>query len=71
ELTGAAPAGGLVVTLRTTSSGVSFPSTVVVPAGATSAEFDVLTSPVPVNTTVVIAAFLNLESKSANLNVTK
>ncbi len=45
-LSGAAPAGGVIVELSTTDHFVQVPSSVVVPAGSKSARFNVTTSPV-------------------------
>jgi len=70
-LSGPAPAGGVVVQLRSSSSRASVPSTVTVPAGATSARFTIQTrsSFWPFVETVTITASYNGVSRSAQLTV--
>src|SRR5213076_862677 len=51
-LSGPAPAGGARVALSTNNGAASVPSSVAVPAGATSATFPVNTSAVAASTTV-------------------
>ncbi len=68
-LNGAAPAGGVSVTLAT-SNLVARPQTVVnVPAGQGSASFTVTTSAVTTNTPVTITALLGATSRSVSLTV--
>jgi thermitase len=66
-----APAGGVVVQLRSSSSRASVPSTVTVPAGATSARFTIQTRSTfwPFVETVTITATYNGVSRSAQLTV--
>src|SRR5712691_4259564 len=69
-LSGAAPSGGAPVTL---SSGnrmaVTVPSSVTVPAGATSANFTVTANLVPVSASVTISGVSGGVTKTANLTV--
>src|SRR5882757_6035932 len=70
-LTGAAPAGGAVVTLSSSNTNVArTPSSVTVAAGATSATFTVSTSVVLASTTVSISAAYGGGTRSASLTVT-
>jgi thermitase len=68
-LSGPAPAGGVVVQLRSNSSRATVPSTVTVPAGATSANFTIRTTSAFSITTVTITATYNGVSRSAQLTV--
>jgi thermitase len=70
-LSGPAPAGGVVVQLRSSSSRASVPSTVTVPAGATSARFTIQTRSTfwPFVETVTITATYSGVSRSAQLTV--
>lgn len=68
-LSGAAPAGGAVVTLSDTSSAVSVPGSVTVPAGATSASFNVSTVAVTAATTASVSASYAGEVRTAALTV--
>jgi hypothetical protein len=69
-LSGPAPAGGAQVTLSSSNSGVArVPSSVTVPAGATSATFTVNTSVVLISTSATISASYNGTTKTANLAV--
>jgi hypothetical protein len=71
-LTGAAPAGGAVVFVSsniTAAAQVPASGTVTVPAGATSATFQITTSPVSASTAVVISANYNGGTKTAGLTV--
>ena len=68
-LNGAAPSGGISVTLTTGNSAVaSPPANVTVSAGMTSAMFNIQTNPVAPNTPVTISATLGV-TKSATLTV--
>jgi LmbE family N-acetylglucosaminyl deacetylase len=69
-LDGPAPAGGAVVLLSDDSSAASVPSTVTIPAGATSATFTVRTGIVLLSTTARITATYRGASRSANLQIT-
>src|SRR5467141_2196553 len=69
-LSGAAPAGGAQVALSSNNGAASVPSSVAVPAGATSATFTVSTSPVAASTTVAISAGYGGVTKTASLTVT-
>jgi thermitase len=68
-LSGPAPAGGVVVQLRSNSSRASVPNTVTVPAGATSASFTIRTRSSFSIVTVTITATYNGVSRSAQLTV--
>lgn len=67
RLTGAAPAGGATVTLRSDNSVAAVPASVTVPAGATSATFTISTSAVSFTQGALIHATYNGVVKSANL----
>src|SRR6266446_4620184 len=69
-LNGPAPAGGAQVALSSNNGATSVPSSVAVPAGATSATFTVSTSPVTASTTVAISAAYGGVTRSASLTVT-
>jgi uncharacterized repeat protein (TIGR03803 family) len=72
RLTGAAPAGGAVVTLQSSSSGtVSVPASVTVPAGASSATFTARTNRVRTTKTVTISASYAGATRTATLTVTR
>jgi len=65
-LTGPAPTGGLSVNLGTSPNSVATtPPTVVVPAGATNANFTVFTAAVQANTGVVVSATFGTTTKTA------
>ncbi|GIV10881.1 MAG: hypothetical protein KatS3mg020_0372 [Fimbriimonadales bacterium] len=69
-LTAAAPAGGFVVNLSSSNtSAASVPSSVTVPAGATSANFTVSTRAVSSSANVTITAAANGVSRTATLTV--
>lgn len=64
-LTGPAPAGGKTVTLTSSNtSRVTVPASVVVPAGAASANFSISTSPTLVNASSVITATTGAVSRT-------
>jgi hypothetical protein len=70
NLTGPAPAGGIVVTLTSSVLGVGVPASVTVAAGATTSPvFTITTSPVATPTVVTIFASYNGVTKTANLTV--
>ena len=70
-LSGPAPAGGAQVALSGNNTAAArVPSSVIVPAGATSATFTVSTSSVAASTTATISASYGGVSKSATLTVT-
>src|SRR6266481_3440572 len=69
-LSGPAPAGGAQVVLASNNGVASVPSSVAVPAGATSATFVVSTSAVAASTTVAISAAYGGVTRSASLTVT-
>jgi hypothetical protein len=58
-LAGAAPSGGAVVTLSSSDSSVTLPSTLTVSPGATSATFTITTGGVPSQTSVTISGTYN------------
>jgi hypothetical protein len=68
-LTGPAPAGGAQVLLSSSNGAASVPSSVIVPAGATSATFTVRTSGVLVSTSATISASYNNTSRTATLAI--
>ena len=69
-LTGAAPAGGAVVTLSSSSSVATVPGSVTVPAGASSATFTVSTASVTASTSATITGAFGGVTRSATLTVT-
>jgi uncharacterized repeat protein (TIGR03803 family) len=70
-LSAAAPAGGSVVGLSSNSSFIVVPGSVTVPAGSTSANFQITTNPfVLSNTAVTITATLGNSTQQANLTLT-
>jgi hypothetical protein len=70
-LSGAAPAGGVVVTLSWNSSAAAAPATVTVTAGQTAATFVVATSAVSTDTSVSVTASANGFSKSGAFTITR
>lgn len=68
-LTGAAPSGGISVTVTSSDASAVVPSPVVIPAGATSVPIVVTTSPVAVKKTVTISATYAGLTKSATLTL--
>ena len=65
-----APAGGIVIDLRSVSSNVSVPSTVTIAAGATTATFPVTTVPVKKSESAMIQAYAAGVKVSAVITVT-
>jgi FG-GAP-like repeat/FG-GAP repeat len=68
-LTGAAPAGGAVVTLSSSSTVATVPASVTIAAGATSATFNVGTAPVTATTGATITGAYGGATQSATLTV--
>jgi hypothetical protein len=68
-LTGPAPAGGAQVFLSSNNGAATVPSSVIVPAGATSASFTVNTSFVLISTSATISASYNGTTRTATLGV--
>jgi len=68
-LSGAAPAGGATVALSSSNDAARVPSSVFVPAGATSATFTVNTSIVLLSTSATISASYNGTTRTAGLLV--
>jgi len=68
-LTGPAPAGGAQVFLSSSNGAARVPSSVIVPAGATSATFTVNTSIVLISTSSTISASYNGTTQTATLGV--
>ena len=67
----AAPVGGVMITLTSSNTAAAqVPSTVTVPAEATTATFTATTSPVGSNTPVILTALLDDVSRTATLTVT-
>jgi len=69
-LTGPAPTGGLPVNLSSTSPSASVPSSVTVPAGATTVNFNIATSGVTSQGTAIITAFISGNQAKATLTIT-
>ncbi len=70
-LNGAAPAGGIVVTLSSSNTAVAtVPASVTVAAGATSATFTVTTRTVTSSTSITISASYGGATQTASLTVT-
>jgi hypothetical protein len=69
-LSAAAPAGGLVVTLASSSASATVPANVTVAAGQTTATFSVTTTAVAANTSSTITATNGAISQSASLGIT-
>jgi hypothetical protein len=68
-LTGPAPAGGAQVLLSSSNNVARVPSSVTVPAGASSARFTVTTSGVLFSTSATISASYNHTTRTARLSV--
>jgi trimeric autotransporter adhesin len=68
-LSGAAPPGGAVVPLTNTNASAAVPASVIVPAGANSATFDVTTSPVTTNVAGTVTASYGGRSQALAFNV--
>ncbi len=68
-LTGPAPAGGAQVSLSSNNGAASVPSSLIVPAGATSATFTVNTSFVVISTSASISASYNGTTRTATLGI--
>jgi hypothetical protein len=66
-LSGPAPAGGAAVLLSTDNNAATVPSTLIVPAGATSATFTVSTSVVPASASATISASYNGTTQTARV----
>jgi hypothetical protein len=71
RLSAAAPGGGSVVTLTSSSNNATVPSSVTVPAGATQATFTVTTRTVTRNTSATITARNSAGSRTASITITK
>ena len=69
NLTRAAPAGGAIVALFSSNGAARVPSSVVIPAGASSASFTVRTSIVLISTSSTISASYNGTTRAATLGV--
>lgn len=69
-LSAAAPMGGAVVTLASSSSVTAVPASITVPAGSTTATFTVTTQTVSANTTATLSASYSGLTKTASLSVT-
>jgi hypothetical protein len=68
-LTSGAPAGGAVVSLSSSQAVAAVPPTVTVPAGASSANFAVTTSPVGLSTAATVSATYNGFTRTATVTV--
>ncbi len=69
NLTRAAPTGGAIVALFSSNGAARVPSSVVIPAGASSASFTVRTSIVLISTSSTISASYNGTTRAATLGV--
>jgi hypothetical protein len=70
NVSGMAPAGGVVVTLTSSDPSVTPPVTIIVPAGTKTVGFSIPTSIVPVSTAVTLTATTGATSKTVILTVT-
>ncbi len=68
-LSGAAPTGGLTITLSSNSATATVPPTVTVPAGDTTAAFPITTTPPEATTVATITAVHGAVTKTADLTV--
>ena len=68
-LSGAAPLGGLAVSLTSNTPAASLPASVMVPAGSNSASFTVTTTSVGISSAAAITAFYGDVTMTANLTV--
>lgn len=69
KLSGAAPTGGIVVTLSSNNAAATVPASVTVAAGATSATFTATTKTVTTSTAVTVSATYNAVTKNGTLTV--
>ncbi len=69
NLTGSAPAGGMVVTLKSSVPNATLPSTVTVPAGSSIATFTIQTGIVTGPTTATITATQGANNATATLSI--
>ncbi len=69
-LSGAAPAGGVVVSLSSNTVSAAVPASVTVPQGATSAAFAISTASVAASTTATITASAGGMNQAAQLTIT-
>ncbi len=70
KLNGPAPTGGLRVTLSSSSPDATVPSSVLIPAGASSATFAIATAKVTATTKATITATLPPHTLTATLTIT-
>ena len=70
NISGTAPAGGVVVTLYSSNSSVSPPMTIVVPEGTKTVGFSIPTSAVTVSTSVTLTATTGAISRSVVVTIT-
>jgi len=69
KLSGAAPAGGIDVSLASSSAAVTVPSTVLIPVGASSASFTATVAAVSTATTVILTASAGIASQTFTLTL--
>ncbi len=62
-LSGTAPAGGIVVSVSSSSSVATVPATVTVPAGSSTATFNIATTPIGANVSAVLTATYNGQTR--------
>ena len=70
NISGTAPAGGVIVTLSSSDASVSPPLTIIVPEGTKTVGFSIPTSAVTVSTAVTLTATTGTTSKTVILTVT-
>jgi len=66
-LSGAAPTGGITVSLSSNSAVAGVPPNILVPAGSSSAQFNITTTAVAINTSAMITAFYNGANQTASI----
>lgn len=71
RLTGAAPAGGLSVSIRSSNSAALVPPSVIVPSGALTATFAISTRPVNLDTQLEITAAYSDQTRTVPLRVVR
>ena len=70
NISGTAPAGGVIVTLSSSDASVSPPLTIIVPEGTKTVGFSIPTSAVTVSTAVTLTATTGTTSKSVVVTIT-
>jgi hypothetical protein len=70
NISGTAPAGGVIVTLSSSDASVSPPLTIIVPEGTKTVGFSIPTSAVTASTAVTLTATTGATSKSVVVTIT-